>query len=486
MLAFFTNPIIWAIITTAIGWKFFHYNTQLKDQTSERFTELRTRIEGPSTRESLYKTGLTKFLAWADRFFEYGGPTTKDPSVLSASAYDRCLQMAVFYPLAAALFGWLVFGTAGELGRVIRIDDFSILWPRVLAILLIVMVMGLGHRFNNRSYRKHLFHLLAAMNIMIVGALLLLALGVSAMVITLLYITYVLQAVIGTSGIRTGNGIGIITFSVSIAAAFTLTADSNKDFIVAFPFTGAFIFGIVSIVRRQPNFLWLISASLSIFGLGFVLVSVLWKLNIDNYFSIVGLVVGFVLLPLVNVPFDFVSVALTRTLLRKNRDQSRMLWRLGYAALDLVMALVFMVLLAIVMVICLQAFDSALGTNALGVRAVLQDIAANPAAGRHFWIYFALFSTMLPTIIHAVIGVSSLISFRLAPRSWVLGKMNNLDDTARYEVASLLTLQFFASIALVALGAWGLLWLFGSMLGLSDVLLSFLLQVQAATEAILS
>lgn len=477
LLEILNNPVILAILTAVIGGKFFHYKTQLADQNSDRFKQLYARIEGMSTRESVYNTGLGKFLAWTDRFFE-GSGADKVPPVLSARTYDRCLLMALFYPVMAAMLGWLAFGNAGELGRAIGLEDLPTLLLRLLALVYLAVLAALLFKFmrDDTGWQSLLWFAVCSV-ILFVGSYLLSFMGVPFIVIYAFIVVVFIFVVVNNR--TTGAFAGTFTFVVvgAVAGAFTV--------VVASAGAGIAAFAIMWLIDKKPSLLRIILIGVSLLGFVGVFAIPLLMPEMTNNRSAIGFLLGFMLLPLVNVPFDFLSTALTRTLLRKSRDQNKFVRRLGYSLADLGLALVFMLLLSIAMVICLQAFNSIAGADMINVRAVLQDIIDNPAASQHFWLYFALFSTLLPTMIHMVIGVSSLISFRLAKRSWVLEKMDNINETVRYEVASLLTFQFFASIALVFAGGWALLWLFGSALGLSDILLVFLLDVQTATAGLL-
>src|SRR5262249_23174077 len=64
-----------------------------------------------------------------------------------------------------------------------------------------------------------------------------------------------------------------------------------------------------------------------------------------------------VLLTLLNAPFDWASLGLTRALLRRGLERENIWWPYGYACLDAFFATGIIALLALIMVVGVQAFD---------------------------------------------------------------------------------------------------------------------------------
>jgi hypothetical protein len=118
------------------------------------------------------------------------------------------------------------------------------------------------------------------------------------------------------------------------------------------------------------------------------------------------------LLPLRNAPFDWASSGLTRALLRRGLEL-RGWWPLILAIVDALIAAVIITLLALTMVIGVQAFDE-LTVRGHGIRGLppglfVDGIAAQPTEPEYWWVYATLFSTMIPSIINLVIGGASLM-----------------------------------------------------------------------------
>ena len=115
-------------------------------------------------------------------------------------------------------------------------------------------------------------------------------------------------------------------------------------------------------------------------------------------------------LPLLNAPLDWLSLGLTRGLLRA------VFWRvgswyvrLGISVVDLVIAfsLIFgLVAVVIAGVSALNYFAIAGGGRTLiDLPKTLMAIRTNPTDSAHYWVYFLFFSTLVPTVIHLVAGL---------------------------------------------------------------------------------
>jgi hypothetical protein len=120
------------------------------------------------------------------------------------------------------------------------------------------------------------------------------------------------------------------------------------------------------------------------------------------------------LLTLINAPFDWASLGLTRALLRRGLELGGW-WPYLLALVDALAAAVIIALLAITMVIGVQTFDN-LAEHAGGADArvlpldkLFDGIAAQPLAPEYWWVYALLLSTMIPSLLNLMIGGTSLL-----------------------------------------------------------------------------
>jgi hypothetical protein len=124
------------------------------------------------------------------------------------------------------------------------------------------------------------------------------------------------------------------------------------------------------------------------------------------------LVVFLAVLPLINVVFDWFSLGLTRFLLKRTVDCG-LSWVNG--VMDAAGAITILVALAITTTAALQglnilAFMGGADTpfiNLTGILNTLRERPGDPAVG---WVYFMLFSTLLPSVAHLFLAAASVLT----------------------------------------------------------------------------
>lgn len=120
------------------------------------------------------------------------------------------------------------------------------------------------------------------------------------------------------------------------------------------------------------------------------------------------------LLTLINAPFDWASLGLTRALLRVGLERGGW-WPLLLALIDAVCAALIVALLTIAMVLGIQAFNSLAvlggGTAILSLERLLAGIGNRETAQEpeFWWVYVLLLSTLVPSLINLGIGGASLM-----------------------------------------------------------------------------
>lgn len=188
------------------------------------------------------------------------------------------------------------------------------------------------------------------------------------------------------------------------------------------------------------------------------------------------------LLPLVNAPFDWLSLGLTRLLLRFGIEQGGP-WPWVLALIDAVIASLLITLLAVAMVDTADLFNylAELGGGEKArvlppMQFYLAALRSTPRATEFWWLYATLFSTMLPSIINLFIAGFSFLRSLPSLRAFLLRAMRPCETMPagrRFAAALILTLQT-AFAAIFAIGAqaflgWIVLWRFLPWLG-GDIL----------------
>ncbi len=176
-----------------------------------------------------------------------------------------------------------------------------------------------------------------------------------------------------------------------------------------------------------------------------------------------------VALPLVNLPFDWASIGMTRALLRRGcEDHGSWPFRsptvLGM--LDFLIGLTLLAALALALVVTLTAADAIVvhagGKATFDAVGLIERISAEPGNPAHYWVYFTLLSTLLPSFFNLLVGVFSLLTFSMPPvRRWLIATIPTLHEPGlagtRYQAVFALSTQWFCGVVLTGIGL-GLVW----------------------------
>jgi hypothetical protein len=512
------------------------------------YDKLRASLAGGNLAARLYADWLTRFLDAVDRFFGDAGTEgqrafgLKKPAPLwTAPAFDRCLLLALIYPVAAIFLIWAVSGHVGPAETALGLKPNIPIWARdIFAGSFLFFAFAVWRTFRTirwtgwTGFISFLFWscvasagtvitpvsgialgtIAGAMAGACAGAFAIALAGVRAGAFPLafavaVYFVVALAShgtgdrvpVLGTdpvSDVAFGVAVGAFGFiialvmaavgDVAIAAAFAIAGvltvshaldrlgirsfDSRTHHVdfVDFAVVGA-VAGLsaLSVARRwQAIFLLLFVPTMILACLGAA----------DLFSSKVGgpLLLFLGLLTLLNAPFDWASLGLTRALLRRGLELGGW-WPYLLALVDAALAAVIIALLALTMVIGVQAFDELAvhggGKAVLPLDTLFDGIATHPEAPEYWWVYALLLSSMIPSLINLAIsgmaftrGIPGLARLLL---HWI-PEGRDVPDYGRPRAAMGLTAQMFAGVALgvaaQAFLAWGIVFhvipLFGS------------------------
>ncbi|MEO1610607.1 MAG: hypothetical protein AAFR90_15035, partial [Pseudomonadota bacterium] len=141
----------------------------------------------------------------------------------------------------------------------------------------------------------------------------------------------------------------------------------------------------------------------------FVVVVVAWQPSEkpENY----ALLIYFVTLPVVNAIFDWLSIGATRYLLRQGYESR---WGLLFGVIDMFVAAAFLTVLAVTTIAVVQGLNLlalAYGANVpiVDIAGILERLRTNPGDPALYWIYIVVFSTFLPSFVHAMLATPSLL-----------------------------------------------------------------------------
>ena len=111
---------------------------------------------------------------------------------------------------------------------------------------------------------------------------------------------------------------------------------------------------------------------------------------------------------MVNAPLDWLSLGVTRGFLRETLLRKQWWWGIIFSTSDLILALLLMVPLILLAVATMGVANMFViaggGMPIVHLPNVLDSIRENPGSTDHIWIYFMVFTTLIPTFLHAVIA----------------------------------------------------------------------------------
>ena len=183
----------------------------------------------------------------------------------------------------------------------------------------------------------------------------------------------------------TGRGMGAVAIVGAVAGTGALALAATRADVFALAVA---ILGAVTVAIMVASFTAALSkrAGRDAFLVGFVTTAVIICLISTSLLAPLAswdpagpMLLFFGLLTLVNAPFDWASLGLTRALLRRGLERGGW-WPLWYALIDAAAAAVIIAALTVAMVVFVQAFDD---LAALAAGDTRKNPAARPAVCRH-------------------------------------------------------------------------------------------------------
>lgn len=362
-----------------------------------------------------YYLTLAAMLDWAQRF--YGKPTGR-------RAFDRCVQLAVFYPLLAALIGWVAVNQTAPGGLEIFRDTPELagrLW-RAAAIVAAAAVIAC-----------------AAPRIIRYGEIL----------------RDRIEKKLGTAAqrpgfvLRQGRWAGVLAEWLAAVVAFAAVV------VVANAAAGAVVTADAGVAVAAGAALIAVATAGAAFvaAAGGTVVAV-----VGDTEQVVLIAIFFLLLPYANAFADWLSLAATRAFLaHMHRTRPGHLGLMLHLLLDLIAgaACLALLLASLVGLLDLWAWLSP-GTVPLDWRAYWQAARANPAEGIALWLMG--FTTMLPTLVHAIWALTVWQTQKSGATIRAVAMMRGLtadpNDAQKIEIAGLLMRGQVGGFARAAL-FWG-------------------------------
>lgn len=392
----------------------------LWDANSEALEGQRVRMEHSESVGDGYARMVERALDWTDSFFGDAGKAAQSwwprafglreaAPLWTAASYDKCLLIALVYPIACIYAVWAFSGQAGDAGAALGLIEGAGA-AHIGRITNIVVMIGSWIVFARaKGWKRFAGFSLAA----VLGAFA----GADFFALVLAgAVAFAVTAAIG----------GALAIALAVAVVFTV-ASTNAIIGAAsiagiFVFSGTFAFSLLTGLLyfksyqndRIKIYYWTITIALVVICL---LLPVIGK-SVSKLEGFVALLYFLTLLTAINAPFDWVALGITRALLRKGLEQ-RGLSPLLYGVIDLLISLFTVALLGVVVLLVTQLFNamtllggaSELVFDPLPALRAMTDPATRYET-QYYWLYLMLLTTQLPAILNLAAGFLSVIRTR--------------------------------------------------------------------------
>jgi hypothetical protein len=389
------------------------------------------------------------------------------------------------YPIATIFIMWAVSGHVGPAAAALRLKPDLPGWQRSLATAAVGCQFCIAWWHSPRTGKALLWLILI---FTVVSASAYALVGTAAVIACVAAI-----AVKGSLHVPGAGAAGVLT-AVFYSLIFAVSGSySTAHIVVALAIIGGTGIVVVAIerwggtaLRRgwQGPFLLLFVLAMILSCLGAA--GLLSHLDSWKTAGVVLLFLG--LFTLLNAPFDWASLGLTRALLRRGLELGGW-WPYGFAVVDAALAGVIIAALALTMVVGVQAFDALAvhggGSTVLPLDALFTGIAEHPSASEYWWLYALLLSTMIPSLVNLVISGASLVR-GLPGVSWLLlryiPERGGVPKWDRHWIATVLTFQVASGAALgiaaqvllvVVIIGYVLPWFGPDLLGIAEAVAAF-------------
>lgn len=446
----------------------------------ETYDVLRARLASHEDANDGYARRLKTFLAKVDRFFgdaespRQRAVLLRDPAALwTAPAFDRCLLLALLYPVGVIFLVWAVSGEIGPAEQALALKTVDG-WRRFLSIVAIAFTtfanFAMWRAWGTEQADR--WRLLAVA--ISIASFFAIVFAVHSVVAAIIAVVITRAAAVAVPG----AGALMVTMVVLLSGVGTFPSDGARagvgvDVLVVLIIYFAVFRAVVNVTHKSISEGWQ-DKFLSVFlviGLTTCLAEAMWLTSFSGWNTTGPLLLFLGLLTLVNAPFDWLSLGLTRLLLR---------WgiQLGgpspyaLALIDALLASFLIASLAAAMISAVDLFDH-LAVAGGGEKArvlppmqfYLAALRAVPQAPEFWWVYATLFSTMIPSVINLFIAGFSFQRGLPMLRRWLLGAMREneaMPGIKLFSAALLLTAQdavaaIFALLVPIIL-TWGVVW----------------------------
>ncbi|WP_299868860.1 hypothetical protein [uncultured Roseobacter sp.] len=342
---------------------------------------------------------------------------------------DVALKLAIIYPMFFILAQWTFSGENTGIGEATVIPGYSHGWPvpiryvtfGVTTAYLMACMLALITR--QRVFAKTAGWLfcttIASLVVytLVVGTILSNPFPSTAIVALASETTLHLAVAISTSVAAAFAGAfasaGTVTFAAAVAITFAAGGAYAIVFVGPLAYTVSYFFAVLFsgavgfLCQRYKGKTAYAALILTLFS-SMVAICVTISTLLDGRLNGFVFVIG--VLPLLNAVFDYLSYGATISFIKFGAEQKNLL-SFTVALLDAGLAYTLLIGLGSAMVLTLALINSLASVQFLNINTIIDGLRDPATRSQYSWLYFTLFSTLIPTGIHVLIGVFSVTTW---------------------------------------------------------------------------
>jgi hypothetical protein len=386
----------------------------------------------------------------------------------SSNSFDQCYRFATIYPFFGCLAFWVIFGqnTSGISSNLFldtpSITRFYIFIGFCAALLLMYWIIVVQKSYFWACMIVAASMLLAAKFTGSDWPTAIVVIFASAFAFVGIYTNRligffaVIEALIScTIGSRFGGDVGLIVGGI-LFLAFCWIA---KTFAGKFGYSSG----------KPPQYYFVL---VILFAICLVLIAQFAPAQQGSRALFTFGIIYIGILPVCNAVWDWISLGFTRFLLGLAVQEKKTATLFFSTILDLLGSALFLSGLSATMSLTIVLVNNEATRNGglplVDIGGILTRIEMDPTSPAHYWVYFTLLSTFVPTFFHILILAFSTVSIKTIPvsKQWLLTKMASKSNNFKNDALS----RVFASVyfivhrqilplIFVVLGS-GLLWFY--------------------------
>lgn len=385
------------------------------------------------------------------------------------SCYSFCLSLAFIYPVFVIIIPWSLGASGVFVGHQLLPNDI-LPGIRFLVVLLICssVISGWLYATVQTVYKKMIVLTLWAVQL-ILSVLLAFKIGFPLVLIIGIASNSILAAV--HSGLLSTLTVFFVMLGFGLLA-LVLGESANAMLLI----TAGFFFSGLNVFwdwfrakqknRAHPSVGWIVLWNctwvLLVFTALYVVAVYPQHATEQTLLNIRTLLCVFVLLPLFNAPFDWLSLGLTRGLLIKIREGEHNTSALLYGLLDLAIAGLFWLATLLSTITIFTLVNKVTGVASFNVAGLLSTLGQNPWGTDIMWLHLMAATTLLPTCVHFLVASFSVVNaLSHIVRNKLIEKLltnwpadQEVKDDRLYVAATLITVNasiaVFIPVALIA------------------------------------